>query len=96
MQEEMLAIGPEALKQKWKSVRPSTGKRAQEGIGHMSLPLLVDENPRKALQADRLKVGQRFLHRHFGLGVVTQIEPVNWQTQLTVDFDEEGKKNLRL
>ncbi len=63
----------------------------------MSLPLLAEPlNPRQAIPASCLKLGQRILHRHFGLGVVAKIEVGERQTQFTVNFDEEGKKDFRL
>ena len=63
----------------------------------MSLPLLADpRNPRKGLQAGRLKLGQKVLHRRFGIGIVTRIESAEGQTDLIVDFEEEGEIHLLL
>ncbi len=64
----------------------------------MSLPLLASpDDPRQVLKASELKVGQRIRHRHFGLGVVMEIEPEeSGMTELVVDFDEEGEMELGL
>jgi hypothetical protein len=61
----------------------------------MSLPLLAEpRNPRKALRPGGLMLGERVLHRHLGMGVVTRVETTEGRTKLTVDFDEEGTMDL--
>ena len=61
----------------------------------MSLPMFGHaENPKKPLQPNRLKVGQRMHHRQLGYGVVVRITREKGKTKVCVDFDEEGPRWL--
>lgn len=63
----------------------------------MSLPLLGEaENPHTVAIPGKLKPGDRIHHRNFGRGTVTAAEPCGKDTFLTVDFDEDGTKELGL
>ena len=63
----------------------------------MSLPLLAEpSNPKQALQPSSLSIGQSIHHRHFGVGIVNQIEVAGKSFKLNVKFEEEGTKTLLL
>lgn len=62
-----------------------------------SLPLLAEASrPRQACVPGKLKVGQKVIHRHFGLGTIIDLQVGHPFTALTVRFDEEGVKQLSL
>lgn len=62
-----------------------------------TLPILAHPgSPSKLLRPDQLKVGDLVVHRHFGTGTVKRIEIGESSTRMTVSFDEEGTKDLRL
>jgi hypothetical protein len=63
----------------------------------ITLPLIADpENPRLALRPGGLIVGQRVLHRKFGIGTITETEPTGARTTFKVNFDDEGLRGFIL
>lgn len=63
----------------------------------MSLPLLADAtSPDRPIAPRRLKVGQKVVHRHFGIGKVTELKVDPDWTRMTVRFEDEGFKILSL
>jgi hypothetical protein len=62
-----------------------------------TLPLLAyADEPRKPLRPKRLKVGEKIVHRYFGMGTVTEVAVGGRFTSLKVLFEEEGEMNLSL
>lgn len=61
------------------------------------LPPLADAaDPRRPIAPGELNVGQVIINRHFGRGTVIAIDASGPYTALTIDFDEEGVKQLSL
>lgn len=61
----------------------------------LKLPIIGDPNePRVPLFLRDLQTGQRIHHRHFGLGVITEVRMDERGVGLQVSFDEEGEKTL--
>ncbi|HEY79687.1 MAG TPA: hypothetical protein G4O05_01230 [Caldilineae bacterium] len=52
--------------------------------------------PKRKINPNRLKVGQRVKHSHFGVGVVTAIEPGKEDTYVTIDFVTKGERKFAL
>ncbi len=62
-----------------------------------NLPLLADtRHPQQSVAAGQLKIGQQIIHRHFGKGTVIELKVGNPFTAMTINFDEEGVKQLSL
>jgi len=62
-----------------------------------SLPILASpESPRRPLPPKKLRIGQKVLHRDFGMGTVAQINIGDPFTEMVVIFQEEGEKRLTL
>jgi len=52
--------------------------------------------PTRKINPDRLRVGQRVKHSHFGVGTVTAIEPGKDDTYVTIDFVTKGERRFAL
>ena len=52
--------------------------------------------PKRRIRPERLKVGQKVKHSHFGVGTVTAIEPGQDDTYVTIQFVEKGEKKFAL
>jgi hypothetical protein len=58
-------------------------------------PMLADAaRPNRPIRPDAILPGQRIRHRHFGEGTVVSASTGTQWTNLTVDFDDEGRKRL--
>ena len=59
------------------------------------LPLIGDPaHPAKPVAVGRLKPGDRIHSRYFGLGTVIEVTPRDYDIELVLDFDEEGRTTL--
>jgi hypothetical protein len=61
-----------------------------------SLPILASPETRRPLPPKKLRIGQKVLHRDFGMGTVAQINIGDLFTEMVVIFQEEGEKRLSL
>ncbi|HHB91116.1 MAG TPA: hypothetical protein ENK60_07385 [Anaerolineae bacterium] len=52
--------------------------------------------PKRKINPDRLRVGQRVKHSHFGVGTVKAIEPGKDDTYVTIDFPAKGERRFAL
>jgi len=70
--------------------------RDREANAIAELGRSAPEKPKRTIRPERLKVGQKVKHSHFGVGVVTAIEPGDGDTYVTIDFVTAGERRFAL
>ncbi len=54
------------------------------------------KKPKRTIKPERMKVGQKVKHSHFGVGVVTAIEKGEDDAYVTIDFVTKGERKFAL
>ncbi len=70
--------------------------RDREANAIAELRKSVPEKPKRTIKPERLRVGQKVKHSHFGVGKVTAIEPGDDDTYVTIDFVTKGERRFAL
>ena len=70
--------------------------RDREANAIADLRNATPEKPKRTIKPERLKVGQKVKHSHFGVGTVTAIEKGGDDTYVTIDFVTKGERKFAL
>ena len=70
--------------------------RDREANAIADLRNTTPDKPKRTIKPERLKVGQKVKHSHFGVGVVTAIEKEEDDATVTIDFVKAGERKFAL
>ena len=70
--------------------------RDREANAIAALDKAAPQMPKRKINPNRLREGQRVKHSHFGVGTVQTIEPGDGETYVTINFVTKGERKFAL